>query len=102
MLENANVFQQLTDLLERNPTEPLNQDRIDTSHALLAAKLLTDAANFFIALAKQNPDVEEQLSKNANVYYSVGQQLEDAFWDYYKSNGDRTSVDKPESVPIFS
>lgn len=67
MGENASVFEQIAALLLRDPTGKID----DKSHAELAARLLIDAANFFRALGKQNPPLEEQMNLNADVYEDI-------------------------------
>ena len=46
------------------------------SHAEVAAKLLRDAAAFFVAVGGQNPDVEEELRINAKTFRAVADLVE--------------------------
>lgn len=64
MLENAGVFEQMSGLILKSPDGAVG----DSSHAQMAAQLLTDAANFFRKLAAQNEHIKEQMEENANVY----------------------------------
>ena len=38
------------------------------THAELAGKLLVDAATFFRTLAEQNPDIQKEMTENAQVF----------------------------------
>ena len=64
MAENANVFEQMADLLGQNPTGVIDGQ----THAELAGKLLQDASVFFRSLAEQNEPIKEQMEQNAMVY----------------------------------
>lgn len=46
------------------------------SHAVLAAKLLRDAAAFFQTIAEQNPPLKEQMDENADVFQQVADLVE--------------------------
>lgn len=41
------------------------------THAQLAARLLRDAAEFFMHLAKDNPDLADAMSENADIFHQV-------------------------------
>ncbi|MDX1400740.1 MAG: hypothetical protein R3245_02365 [Kiloniellales bacterium] len=41
------------------------------SHAEVAAKLLRDAANFFLAVGEQNPELSEEMKINAKTFHTV-------------------------------
>ena len=47
-----------------------------TTHAVLAAKLLRDAATFFRNVGAQNPPLKEQMDENASVYEQVADLVE--------------------------
>ncbi len=72
MTENANVFDQMAQLVSQDPTGMLQ----DTPHNALAGRLLKDAAGFFRTLAEQNEDIQEQMNENANVYEQLGNLVE--------------------------
>ena len=42
------------------------------THAELASKLLSDAADFFVTLGEQNPDLKDQMTENATVFKQMG------------------------------
>ena len=42
------------------------------THAELAAKLLSDAADFFVTLGAQNPPLQAQMTENATVFRQMG------------------------------
>lgn len=42
------------------------------THAELASKLLTDAADFFLTLGEQNPPLKDQMEENATVFRQMG------------------------------
>jgi uncharacterized protein Yka (UPF0111/DUF47 family) len=46
------------------------------THAELAAKLLRGAAKFFRALSEGNPDIREQMLRNADTYEQVADMVE--------------------------
>lgn len=46
------------------------------THAVLAGKLLRDAANFFRTVAEQNPVIKDQMLENASVYDQVATLIE--------------------------
>lgn len=41
------------------------------THAELSAKLLVDAAEFFITLGEQNPELKDQMQENASVFQQM-------------------------------
>jgi hypothetical protein len=47
-----------------------------TTHAQLAARLLRDAAEFFQHLAKDNPDMADAMTENAQMYAQVADLVE--------------------------
>lgn len=47
-----------------------------TTHAVLASRLLRDAATFFLTLAEQNEPIKEQMEENANVFRQVADLVE--------------------------
>ena len=42
------------------------------THAELASKLLTDAADFFVTLGEQNEPLKDQMEENATVFQQMG------------------------------
>lgn len=68
MTENANVFEQLAEFIVNDPQGNLE----GTPYAVLAGRLLKDAAVFFRTLAEQNEPIREQMEENANVYEQIG------------------------------
>ncbi len=64
MNENAEVFKQMSILITEDPQGSVNEK----PNALLASKLLKDAATFFRSLAEQNPPIAEQMEENASVF----------------------------------
>lgn len=46
------------------------------THAQLAARLLRDAAEFFGHLAKDNPDLADAMTENADIYNQVADLVE--------------------------
>ncbi|MBX2834199.1 MAG: hypothetical protein KTR28_04410 [Micavibrio sp.] len=69
MEENATVFEQLSGLLQQNPTGEVN----GTPVAQLAGKVLKDASQFFVTLAEQNEPIKDQMMENANIYNQLGE-----------------------------
>lgn len=69
MLENADVFEQMSNMLLQDPQGNLE----GTSIAELAGRLLCDAAVFFRTLAEQNEPIREQMNSNADVYEHIGE-----------------------------
>ena len=67
MTENADVFEQMSGLLNKDPSGSLNEN----PHGELAAKLLKDAADFFRTLAEQNEPLREQMTENATVFDQI-------------------------------
>lgn len=43
------------------------------THAEISGKLLSDAANFFMTLAEQNPDIQKEMTENATVFQQMSQ-----------------------------
>lgn len=68
MVENAEVFVQMSELLSQSPDGKID----DKSHGDLAGRLLKDAATFFRTLAEQNEPIKEQMLQNADVYDQIG------------------------------
>lgn len=68
MDENAGVFDQMATLIGQDPNGAIN----GTSYAELCGRLLQDAAGFFMTLAEQNEDLQEQMEENANVFQQIG------------------------------
>jgi hypothetical protein len=46
------------------------------THAQLAARLLRDAANFFLHLAEENPSLQDHMAENAQIYNQVADLVE--------------------------
>lgn len=92
MKENSDVFEQVADLLEKDPTgrveksagaesnqntqDALPESQPDSSYARFAAKLLRDAADFFRTLAEQNQPIEEQMTMNARIFEQLADLVE--------------------------
>ena len=68
MTDNANVFEKISNLVIQDPYGKLD----DTPHAVLAGRLLKDAAGFFRKLGEQNQPIQDQMNENANVYDQMG------------------------------
>lgn len=47
-----------------------------TTHAMIAAQLLRDAAAFFRRLGEQNPPLAEQMTENASIFEDVARLVE--------------------------
>lgn len=47
-----------------------------TTHAILAARLLRDAADFFKHLANDNPEMADAMNENAAMYEQVADMVE--------------------------
>jgi hypothetical protein len=71
MNENAGVFEQMAGLISNQPEGEIN----GKTHAELAGKLLTDAAQFFRTIGEQNEDIKDNLLENAQLFDEVGQQV---------------------------
>ena len=71
MEENATVFTQTSNLIEREPIGYVE----DTRHCELAGRLLVDASGFFLALAEGNEHIREQMTENAKVYEQLGEMV---------------------------
>lgn len=71
MNENAGVFEQMAGLIGNQPDGEIN----GKTHAELAGKLLTDAAQFFRTIGEQNEDIKDNLLENARLFDQVGQQV---------------------------
>lgn len=71
MIENASVFEQMAELLLKNPTGDLDGAKL----ADLAAKLLKDSATFFNTLAEQNEPIRKMMLENASVYNRIADLL---------------------------
>ncbi len=67
MKENATVFQQMADLLKKEPLGVIE----GKSHSELASRLLGDAAEFFDTLAEQNEPIREKMKQNAQAFRDV-------------------------------
>lgn len=80
METNAGIFEQVAELVAKDPAGRVNHykpgEEDKTAHAVMGAKLLRDAADFFHRLSKQNVLIEEQMSQNANVYKQMAALLE--------------------------
>jgi len=78
MLKNAEVFEKIAELVAQNPDGRLldTGDQDNPTNAILASRLLNDAAGFFVTLADQNPAIEEQMRENANVYRQLAVLIE--------------------------
>jgi intracellular multiplication protein IcmJ len=82
MIENARVYEQVAELLRRDPATVLDVDpdpagQADTSVAALGVRLLRDAAAFFESVAEQNLPLAEQMTDNAEVYRQLAERLAD-------------------------
>lgn len=55
---------------------PSHSTKPPPTHARLSARLLRDAATFFLSIADQNPSIQEQMASNATVYGQVADLLE--------------------------
>ncbi len=71
MTENANVFEQMAELLLKSPTGDLDGAKL----ADLAGKLLKDSATFFTTLAEQNEPIRKMMMENASVYIKIADLL---------------------------
>lgn len=69
MVENANVFDQISGLLLSDPNGSMNE----IPYSQFAGRLLQDAAEFFLSLAEQNEPIREQMMENANVFRQLGE-----------------------------
>lgn len=67
MNQNATVFEQLSVLVLQDPLGKVEND----TYAVLAARLLKDAAGFFLELAEKNEPIREQMTMNADVYNQI-------------------------------
>lgn len=67
MAQNASVFDQIAELVIKDPFATLD----DRTYAELAARLLGDAASFFRTLAEQNSNLKKQMNENAFVYEKI-------------------------------
>lgn len=72
MTENANVFEQIADLLDQNPHGVID----GSTHAQLAARLMLDSATFFTTLAEQNEPIRDQMVENARVFGQMADLVE--------------------------
>jgi hypothetical protein len=64
MAENAALFDQMADTLERAPEGSAG----GVSHGKLAGEMLQNAAHFFRTIAEQYEPIREQMSRSANIY----------------------------------
>lgn len=77
MVENATVYDQVSDLVLTDPTGALSEgDGSSASHVNLASRLLADAADFFDALGEANEPLAEQMMENATVFREMVRLLE--------------------------
>ncbi len=84
MVENAGVFEQTATLLESDPLGSVSNaaesgspnEKSPDSYAVLAAKLLRDAATFFQRLAEQNEPIRAQMIENGQVYRQLADLVE--------------------------
>lgn len=67
MLANAEVFENLAMLLSTDPDGETGGER----HAVMAARLLHDSAQFFKSLANDNEPIREQMTENARVFEDI-------------------------------
>lgn len=67
MHENADVFEQMAQLMNLKPEGKID----DKTHGYLAGRLLQDAAVFFRSIADQNEPIREQMMQNAEAYEQV-------------------------------
>lgn len=80
MEANVGIFEQVAELVAKDPAgrvgsyEPGEADK--TAHAVMGAKLLRDAADFFQRLGAQNALVKEQMTQNGVVYEQLAALLE--------------------------
>lgn len=71
MLQNAGTFKHMADLIRNDPDGSVE----NLSHAEMAARLLEDAAKFFVAIAETNEPIREQMNQNAQVFGQLAQQV---------------------------
>jgi intracellular multiplication protein IcmJ len=57
-------------------TPPASPIPAEPTYAVLAVRLLHDAANFFTTIARQNPPIEDQMAENARVFRELAALLE--------------------------
>ncbi len=72
MAENAAIFIQMAEILEKKPAEAAPDG---TPYAHLGAKLLKDAAAFFRMLADRNEPLREQMEENARIFEQLADGL---------------------------
>lgn len=72
MSDNAGVFEQVAELLQRDPTGSVQ----DKTVGGLAASLLRDAATFFKTIGDQNEPIQEQMHENARVFTEIAMLVE--------------------------
>jgi hypothetical protein len=77
MDENAAVFEQVAELLERDPDgEIAAEDGSHRSYADIATRQLRDAAGFFVTMGQHNEPLAGQMNEYAAVYEQVAELLE--------------------------
>jgi hypothetical protein len=78
MTGNAEVYRQVADILEVDPGHRLdNEDGTPSGASLsdVAAKMLDDAATFFLNVGVQNPALGGQMDDSAGVFRTVAELL---------------------------
>jgi len=64
LVENAKIFEQVSQLLEDDPHQVLNETKVtDVAH-----RLLIDGGIFFKSIGEHNEEIKEQMEMNAGVY----------------------------------
>ncbi len=71
MTENARVFDQMAELLSKDPGGRID----DKTHGELAGRLLSDAGIFFRTLAQENEPIRELMNQNADVYEAIAERV---------------------------
>lgn len=79
MEDNAQVFEQMADLMERSPLgDTAVQGQADNmAHKDMAADLLRNAASFFITVGEQNTALKDMMKENATVFEQVAMLVSD-------------------------
>ena len=74
--DNADVYEQAAGLLEDDPLATIDMEGEKITYAVLAARMLRDAASSFRNMGEQNIYLKEQMNDNANVYEELSHLLE--------------------------
>jgi len=76
LTENASIFNQISELVVKDPAARIGDGDKPPAAAELAVKLLRDGSSFFESMAVENPPLRAQMAENSDVFNQVADLLE--------------------------